>query len=539
MPPSVPAGNPITQAKVLLGMSLFWDEQLSSSNMTACGTCHIPSAGGSDPRSRGLVHPGPDGVYGTPDDIHASGGVVPQDASGRYLAHGSFAGKAQVTTRKAPSIINSAYLTTLFYDGRITAGDFLDPLTGQTVLTGNTMLEQLISLPPLDPVEMGHHGRTWTDVATKIRAVRPLALASNLPPRLANFIGSATRYDPLFEQAFGPGNTATPARIIMAIATYVRSQVADRSKHDLVMRNFATRKPAEQRGFILFNQAQGSAAACAQCHSDTGTMASLLGPHAAGNGYGHLPVANSHNIGIRPIFEDPGVGARTQNQSDMGRFRTPPMRNVALHGTWFHNGGAQSLTEAIEFYNRGGDFHVNQAVEIRPRNLTKTQISDIVAFLETLTDPRVESETYPFDRPMLASETRNLMAHHYGTGTSTSHGTVTSIALEPVFLGTQRSTIGVRNVPPNQPSFVLWDIAAAANSYTIGGVELLLGSSNTAVTYAGMTSGYNTSGLASYVFSLPQLSGFGGMQLHAQWVVGDPSSLAGFVASDALAIQLR
>ena len=68
-PVRVPAGNAITPEKALLGKALFWDEQLSSTRTVACGTCHVPSAGGTDPRAAGAVHPGADGVFGTPDDV--------------------------------------------------------------------------------------------------------------------------------------------------------------------------------------------------------------------------------------------------------------------------------------------------------------------------------------------------------------------------------------------------------------------------------------------------------------------------------------
>ena len=85
-PPPVPPGNPITPAKVNLGKTLFWDEQLSSSRTMACGTCHRAETGGSDPRSRvgagGATNAGPDGVLGTADDITGSPGVVLTDAGG-------------------------------------------------------------------------------------------------------------------------------------------------------------------------------------------------------------------------------------------------------------------------------------------------------------------------------------------------------------------------------------------------------------------------------------------------------------------------
>ena len=51
VPIYVPAENPLTPEKVVLGKILFWDEQLSSDDSTACGTCHQPAFGGSDPRA--------------------------------------------------------------------------------------------------------------------------------------------------------------------------------------------------------------------------------------------------------------------------------------------------------------------------------------------------------------------------------------------------------------------------------------------------------------------------------------------------------
>ena len=49
-PVPVPAENPITEPKRVLGKMLFWDEQLSSDGSVACGTCHRPAFGGADPR---------------------------------------------------------------------------------------------------------------------------------------------------------------------------------------------------------------------------------------------------------------------------------------------------------------------------------------------------------------------------------------------------------------------------------------------------------------------------------------------------------
>src|SRR5262245_40181360 len=66
--PPVPPGNPQTFEKIQLGKALFWDEQISSTRSIACGSCHLPEAGGIDARTAtqpaSSTHPGPDAVLG-------------------------------------------------------------------------------------------------------------------------------------------------------------------------------------------------------------------------------------------------------------------------------------------------------------------------------------------------------------------------------------------------------------------------------------------------------------------------------------------
>ena len=109
-PPPAPPGNPVTPAKAQLGKVLFWDEQLSSTRTVSCGTCHIPAAGGDDPRSASgplAVHPGPDGVFGGPDDVFGSPGVPLNQADGSYSWQASFGLLPQVTPRRTVSSLNA------------------------------------------------------------------------------------------------------------------------------------------------------------------------------------------------------------------------------------------------------------------------------------------------------------------------------------------------------------------------------------------------------------------------------------------------
>jgi hypothetical protein len=96
---------------------------------------------------------------------------------------------------------------------------------------------------------------------------------------------------------------------------------------------------------------------------------------------------------------------RNERIATTGSFKVPSLRNVALTAPYFHNGGQATLKQAVQFYNRGGDFreHNSQFIdfEIGKLNLTETQIDAIVSFLEALTDERVLQQKAPFDRPQL------------------------------------------------------------------------------------------------------------------------------------------
>lgn len=539
--PSAPAGNPVTQAKALLGMALFWEEQMSSSNTVACGSCHVFSTGGVDPRAGERQHPGRDGVYGTPDDVRGAIGVPQSTASGRYLAAPGFGIEAQVTTRKAPSVINAAYQPTLFYDGRAGNGDFLDPITNQVALTGDVALENLIKGPPVNTTEMGHVGRSWSDVATKIAGARPLALAGNLPPRLATFVGNASTYNELFASTYGSGATATPSRIIMAIATYLRTLVSDQSPYDRYLAGNPTLNAEELRGLQVFSTPHGNAAACMQCHGDLQQMSHSFGPSPMFlTPYGGQNAPNSHNIGIRPVPEDQGVGAITTVATDMGRFRAPGLRNTNLHGTWFHTGAMGTLADVVEFYDRGGDFHSNQATEIQPRNLSTSDKAALVKFLQTLTDPRVANEAAPFDRPRLGSE-RGLAPTRFGTGSTGTVGrTPRAVALEPVSIDTGRTTLAVANALPNVPAFVMWDTDVVPQGYQYAGVHLYLGLYQFSATFVGVTQAAGDgSGFASLPIALPNNQTLRGFRFYAQWLLADPAAPSGVVTSDATELLLH
>src|ERR1043165_7296450 len=95
LPPVLqPPLNPITEAKRVLGKILFWDEQLSSDNTVACGTCHKPNFGGT--YSRLAINPGLDGLVNTPDDVRGSPGIARTNSTGDYVRDVNFNFNAQI-----------------------------------------------------------------------------------------------------------------------------------------------------------------------------------------------------------------------------------------------------------------------------------------------------------------------------------------------------------------------------------------------------------------------------------------------------------
>src|SRR6185295_10798056 len=127
----------------------------------------------------------------------------------------------------------------------------------------------------------------------------------------------------------------------------------------------------EQQGLQIFN----GIGRCNACHG---------GPFQTDN--------NFHYTGVRPQFEDLGRFNVTANPGDRGAMKTPGLRNVGLRAPYFRNGRMNTLSDVIDFYDRGGDFNApNKPPTIAPIGLTAQQKSALLAFLtRPLTDPRVK-----------------------------------------------------------------------------------------------------------------------------------------------------
>jgi hypothetical protein len=124
--------------------------------------------------------------------------------------------------------------------------------------------------------------------------------------------------------------------------------------------------------------------------------------------------------------------------------RTPSLRNVELRAPYMHNGRFTSLTEVIDFYDRGGDFPDPKDPEIEPLGLTVQQKADLLAFLtRPLTDPRLVAGAPPFDRPTLYTESSRVPVVEGAGLPGTGDFIPAVVALEPPLIGNPSFTIGV------------------------------------------------------------------------------------------------
>lgn len=513
-PVPVPPGNPMTEEKRVLGKILFWDEQLSTSNVVACATCHQMTGAGSDPRVR-VRNPGLDGVFNTPDDVFGSAGIVHSDADNDMLRDALFGTGVQVTGRTANSPINAAYAPQLFWDGR--AGpQFIDPQTGQVALNAGGALEAQSVNPPLSNAEMGHDGIDWGAISEKLRTARPLALATSHPADVATALAGNPSYPELFRRAFGT-DQINARRIAFAIATYERTLVSDQTPWDRFLAGDNTAMtPAQVQGFNAFQ-----AHSCAVCHS-------VANQQLTGFGF--------RSIGLRPPQEDLGRQIVTGDPNDRGRFKVPGLRNVGLKTSFMHNGMFTTLTQVIQFYARAPgapvqfadnrDPVMNQIVPLPPQDAQVIQ-----EFLQNrLTDPRVANRTFPFDHPTLFVNRVADQATNLGGGAAGSGGVIPrAIVLSPGMLGIDDFRIGLDGA-----------LGGANAELVISFNPPVNGRINPARTlYSGPTEGVGAGlGIATAHSSLSVNSFEPGQVIFAQWRVTDPAGPAGLAFSTVARIPL-
>lgn len=128
---------------------------------------------------------------------------------------------------------------------------------------------------------------------------------------------------------------------------------------------------AQRRGMDLFFSDRTN---CSTCHS----------------GFNFTNYAFENN-GLYTEYADPGRYRLTGDSADIARFKVPSLRNVALTAPYMHDGSLPTLISVVNHYNSGGKSHPQRSALLRPLGLTAVERSDLVAFLESLTDQHFAS----------------------------------------------------------------------------------------------------------------------------------------------------
>lgn len=261
----------------------------------------------------------------------------------------SFGHSRKLLTRNAPTIRNAAYMPMLFWDGRASS------------------LEDQAQKVLLNPDEM----RSSEELAKSL-------------------VESEESYRQLYQQSFATDEYSM-ADVAKAIACFERTIVGGQSRFDAFLKGkhdvFAD---AELIGLDLFRRE----ARCLNCHH---------GPLLSD---GKLHDIGLSNFGRR--FEDLGRYRVTNDPKDVGKFRTPSLRNVTKTGPWMHN-GLFELPVALTLYNAGmPNVRAKQnqtrdvplplkSPHIKPLGLNRQDLADLLAFLGTLEEPhrRIEPPDLP------------------------------------------------------------------------------------------------------------------------------------------------
>ena len=339
--PAVPVNNGMTEAKVALGRTLFYDENLSANRTQSCASCHQQA-------------------FAFGENIERSIGST-----------------GQPHRRNAPVLVNIAYNKTLTW-----AHDSL------------TTLERQILLPMFAeaPIELGITGNEEEILARfttdEYRSLFHQAFSEHrfkkftkqevsydlIVKALASFVRSLISLQSPFDQyAYANDDNAISASALRGMSLFFSERLECHHCHGGF--NF-TQSTSHEKQLIDRRP-----------FHNTGLYNINLESVNSDNNKAGYP---SHDIGLAEISLQP---------KDNGRFRAPTLRNIAVSAPYMHDGSINSLAEVLDFYAAGGrnitegknqgDGRVNplKSAFIKGFEMNAQDKLDLIAFLDTLTDP--------------------------------------------------------------------------------------------------------------------------------------------------------
>jgi cytochrome c peroxidase len=172
-------------------------------------------------------------------------------------------------------------------------------------------------------------------------------------------------YSQLAQEAYE--RSIDPFVITRALGVFERSLISGNSAYDKYINGDENALDAkEKRGLQLFFSAKTN---CTSCHS----------------GFNFTDYSFQNN-GLYENYNDLGRMRFTNDSADLALFKVPTLRNIELSKPYMFNGQFNSLKEVLEHYNSGGVNHPNKSLQIIPLNLSSSELDDLEAFLNSLTD---------------------------------------------------------------------------------------------------------------------------------------------------------
>ena len=363
-----------------LGKILFFDKRLSCAGNVSCATCHNPKAGWSD----GLATPK---VFLNPH----------LNSKKRFFSK-----------RRVPSLWNVAYNRWMFWDGR-----------------SDSLWSQALG-PPENPIEMEGGSRllyaheVYDDKNLKGKYESVFGKLPDLSDNKRFPLNGCPRPEEpksvvnlawtSMTEADQTAVNRVYSNLGKSLEAFERKIVSNHSRFDSYVEGLKENNgskislltESEKRGLKLFV----GAGKCVACHS---------GPNFTDGGFHNLRVPSKNSslpddpgriAGIPTVKANlfNGAGAFSDDHSGLsakrlgllkafpinrGQFKTPGLRNVAVFGPYMHQGQIRTLREVVEYYStlkgalkqRGPDEGLLTAVHLK-----HSEIEDLVAFLNTLTD---------------------------------------------------------------------------------------------------------------------------------------------------------
>ena len=322
-PVDIPLDNPQSAQKIALGREIFNDRHFSKDGSISCASCHLKNNAFTDGRR---VAKGINGLTGT---------------------------------RNAPTVVNAAFFSSFFVDGR------------------EKSLEDQALQPMLNPIEHGLANRQ----------------------EILSIVLKNKHYKQQLQQIFKVSEQAIKAEhVAKVIASYERTLISGDSAFDQYYFGRDRRRLSQSaaRGLRLFRR-KGN---CANCHEISWNNALFTDNRFYNIGVGFKtvqPILNELIQALKNQGSLAGVPLTSEQQSelgrfnvtlviaDMGKFKTPTLRNIALTAPYMHNGSLQTLEEVVEYYDKGGDDNRFSDPAIFPLHLSHQEKADLVNFMKSLT----------------------------------------------------------------------------------------------------------------------------------------------------------